>query len=42
MEEEFSEQLIIDTDKIKNAVRLQLPLEITSYTLPRNIEIYIR
>lgn len=42
MEEEFSEQLVIDTDKIKNAVRLQLPLEITSYTLPRNIEIYIR
>ena len=42
MEEELSEQLAIDADKIKNAVRLQLPLEITSYTLPRNIEIYIR
>ncbi|MCR4742182.1 MAG: hypothetical protein K5866_04840 [Treponema sp.] len=42
MEEELSEQLEVDTDKIKNAVRLQLPLEITSYTLPRNIEIYIR
>ena len=39
---EFEEQLELDRIKIKNAVRYQLPIEITSYTLPRNMEIYIR
>lgn len=42
MVEEFSKQFEVDCVKIKNAVSLQLPLEITSYTLPRNMEIYIR
>lgn len=42
MADDFSEQLDVDLQKIKDAVRLQLPLEITSYTLPRNMELYIR
>lgn len=39
---EFEEQLELDRIKIRSAVRYQLPIEITSYTLPRNMEIYIR
>lgn len=35
-------QLKIDNAKIKKAIQLQLPVEITTYTLPRNMEIYIR
>ncbi len=40
--EEFEERLEIDKQKIRNSVGLQLPIEITSYTLPRNTEVYIR
>ena len=39
---ELDEQLEIDREKIKTSVSLQLPIEITSYTLPRNTEAYIR
>ena len=39
---EFEQKLEVDRAKIKNAVRLQTPIEITSYTLPRNMEVYIR
>ena len=39
---ELDEQLIIDKEKIRISVGLQLPIEITSYTLPRNTEVYIR
>ena len=40
--DELEEQLEIDRQKIQTAVGLQLPIEMTSYTLPRNTEIYIR
>ncbi len=39
---ELDEQLKIDRKKIKTSVGLQLPIEMTSYTLPRNTEVYIR
>ena len=39
---ELDEQLQLDREKIKTSVSLQLPIEITSYTLPRNTEAYIR
>ncbi len=39
---ELEEHLQIDREKIRTSVSLQLPLEITSYTLPRNTEAYIR
>ena len=39
---ELEEQLQLDREKIKTSVSLQLPIEITSYTLPRNTEAYIR
>jgi len=39
---ELEEQLKIDIAKIKTSVSLQLPIEITTYTLPRNTEAYIR
>ena len=39
---ELDEQLLIDKEKIRVSVGLQLPIEITSYTLPRNTEVYIR
>ena len=39
---ELDEQLLIDKEKIRISVGLQLPIEITSYTLPRNTEVYIR
>lgn len=42
MSDEFEEQLVIDRQKIKNAVRLLLPIELTTYTLPRNMEVYFR
>ena len=38
---EFEEKLEVDREKIRNSVRLQMPLEITTYTLSRNMEIYI-
>ena len=31
----------IDKEKIKTAIRLHTPIEVTTYTLPRNMEIYI-
>ena len=40
--EELEEQLKIDKSKVQTSVGLQLPIEITSYTLPRNTEVYIR
>ena len=40
--EELEEHLEIDRLKIRTSVGLQLPIEITSYTLPRNTEVYIR
>lgn len=40
--DEFDEHLKIDKEKIRVSVGLQLPIEITSYTLPRNTEVYIR
>ena len=39
---ELEEQLEIDREKIKVSVGLQFPIEMTSYTLPRNTEVYIR
>ncbi len=42
MKNELDVKLEVDRVKIKNAVRLQTPIEITSYTLPRNMEVYIR
>lgn len=42
MSEDFEEKLIIDKQRIKNSVRYQLPIEITTYTMPRNMELYIQ
>lgn len=38
---EFDEHIELDIQKIKNAIRLQVPIEITSYTLPRNMVMYM-
>ncbi len=40
--DELEEHLELDRQKIQAAVGLQLPIEMTSYTLPRNTEVYIR
>ena len=40
IEKEFSLQ-DEDNEKIKTAIRLHTPIEITSYTLPKNMEVYI-
>ena len=40
--DELEERLEIDKEKIRVSVGLQLPIEITSYTLPRNTEVFIR
>ncbi len=40
--EELEERLDLDREKIRTSVGLQLPIEMTSYTLPRNTEAYIR
>ena len=40
--DDLEERLEIDRDKIRVSVGLQLPIEMTSYTLPRNTEVYIR
>lgn len=42
MKSEFQEKLEADTKVIEEAVKLQMPIVITSYTLPKNMEIYIR
>lgn len=39
---ELDEYLEIDRKKIRNAIKLQLPIEILSYILPRNMEVYIQ
>lgn len=39
---ELDEYLEIDRKKIRNAIKLQLPIEIISYVLPRNMEVYIQ
>ena len=39
---ELDEQLEFDRERIKTSIGLQLPIEITSYTLPRNTETYVR
>ncbi|MCL2759418.1 MAG: HDOD domain-containing protein [Treponema sp.] len=36
-----SPELVVDVDKIKKAIQSGLPLTITTYTLPKEIEIYI-
>ena len=40
--DELEEQLKIDKGKIQTSVSLQLPIEMTTYTLPKNTEVYIR
>lgn len=42
MKETESELQTIDLEKIKTAVKLHTPLEITTYTIPHNMELYIR
>lgn len=42
MKSELDEHLEIDRQKIINSIRLQVPVEVTSYTLPRNMEVYVR
>lgn len=37
----LDEHLEIDVQKIKDAIRLQVPIEVTTYTLPRNMELYM-
>ena len=39
---ELEEQLNCDKEKIQVSVSLQLPIEMTTYTLPKNTEVYIR
>ena len=39
---ELDEQLELDRQKVKTSVSLQLPIEMTTYTLPKNMEVYIR
>ena len=42
MMNELDEHLEIERNIIRNSIKLQLPIEITSYTLPRNMEAYIQ
>lgn len=39
---DLEEHLEIDRQKVINSVKLHLPIEVTSYTLPRNMEAYFR
>lgn len=39
---ELDEHLEVDKKKVINSVRLHAPIEVTSYTLPRNMEVYFR
>lgn len=41
MVSDLEEKLEFDREKIRNSVRLQMPIEVTTYTLSRNMEIYI-
>jgi HD-like signal output (HDOD) protein len=42
MKESEKELQTIDRQKIKTAIKLHTPIEITTYTLPRNMDVYIR
>ena len=42
MKESEKDLQTIDRQKIKTAVKLHTPIEITTYTLPRNMDMYIR
>lgn len=42
MEKDFSGNLTVDKQVIKNSIEQQIPFEITTYTLPRYMETYIR
>lgn len=39
---DLDEKLVVDSKKIKDSVRLQMPIEVTSYVLPRNQEVYFK
>ena len=39
---EFEDHLKIDRQKVLEAVKLRMPIEVTSYTLSRNMELYFR
>lgn len=39
---ELEEKLEVDAKKIRDSIRLQMPIAVTSYTLPRNQEVYFR
>lgn len=39
---EMEEHLKIDRNKVLEAVKLRMPIEVTSYTLSRNMELYFR
>lgn len=41
MVSDLEEKIEFDREKIRNSVKLQMPIEITTYTLSRNMEIYI-
>lgn len=41
MEETFDSVERIDHEKIRTSIKLHTPIEITTYTLPRNMEVYI-
>lgn len=38
---ELDENLELDAQKLKSAICLHVPIEVTSYTLPRNMELYM-
>lgn len=42
MSSELEEHLETDKKKVYNAVKLQAPIEVTSYILPKNMEAYLR
>lgn len=42
MMREFEDHLKIDRQKVLEAVKLRMPIEVTSYTLSRNMELYFR
>lgn len=42
MNEELDELQKIDSEKIRRAIEFQVPIEIVTYTLPKNMDIYIR
>ena len=38
---EKDKRIIVDSEKIETAIRLGVPIAITSYTLPKETEVYI-